>query len=250
METCGRNHASYGRACHFENASVFLGFGIPTAVSRSAGSLPILGKGIVHKDIEMARPAARWLRSYYFARAAFSIAWVAAAFTIGKSTPPIAAVLLVVYPAWDALANFVDARQSGGLSRSPSQSLNVVVSVVTAGAVAIALTHSMNAVLGVFGVWAGLSGILQLVTGLRRWKSLGGQWAMILSGAQSTLAAIFMFKDALAAAAPSITGVAPYAAFGAFYFLVSAVLLTVALGRGGVSFGSPELGAVHERQWR
>src|ERR1700712_4442025 len=101
----------------------------------------------------MTRSAAsHWLRSYYFTRAAFSVAWVAAAFTIGKSMP-IAAVLLVAYPAWDALANFVDARQSGGISRNPSQALNVVVSVVTATAVAVALGHSMNAVLAVFGVW-------------------------------------------------------------------------------------------------
>ncbi|WP_158807779.1 DUF308 domain-containing protein [Beijerinckia sp. L45] len=189
----------------------------------------------------MAPPAAsRWLQTYYFARAAFSVAWVAAAFTIGKNSPPIAAVLLVAYPAWDAFANFVDARQSGGLSRNPPQALNVVVSVVTATAVAIALGHGMNAVLGVFGVWAGLSGLLQLATGLRRWKSLGGQWAMILSGAQSTLAAVFMFKDSFAPAAPSVTHVAPYAGFGAFYFLVSAVLLTVTLRRSGVSFESPD----------
>jgi uncharacterized membrane protein HdeD (DUF308 family) len=198
----------------------------------------------------MTRSAAsHWLRSYYFTRAAFSVAWVAAAFTIGKSMP-IAAVLLVAYPAWDALANFVDARQSGGISRNPSQALNVVVSVVTATAVAIALSHSMNAVLGVFGLWAGLSGILQLATGLGRWKSLGGQWAMILSGAQSALAAIFMFRDAMGAAAPSISRVAPYAGFGAFYFLVSAVLLTIALRRSETSFGSLDVGTVHGKQWR
>jgi hypothetical protein len=250
MNACGRNHAFHGRHATLKTQAFFLELGIPTAVSSRAGSLPILGKGFVHKDIEMARPAAsRWLQSYYFARAAFSVAWVAAAFTIGKSSPPIAALLLVAYPAWDAFANVVDARQSGGLLRNPSQSLNVVVSVVTATAVAIALSHSMNAVLGVFGVWAGLSGILQLATGLRRWTSMGGQWAMILSGAQSALASVFMLKDSFASAAPSITRVAPYAGFGAFYFLVSAVLLTIALRRGSVSFGSDH-GAVHERQWR
>ena len=38
------------------------------------------------------------LRNYYFARAAFSTAWVAAAYTIGASVPAAAAVLLVAYP--------------------------------------------------------------------------------------------------------------------------------------------------------
>ena len=59
----------------------------------------------------------RWLGSYYFLRAGISVAWVAAAFTVGKAMPPAAAALLVAYPAWDAVANVVDARRSGGLER-------------------------------------------------------------------------------------------------------------------------------------
>ena len=173
-----------------------------------------------------------WLKSYYFCRAAFSIAWVAAAFTVGKNIPAVAALLLLVYPAWDAAANYVDAQRNGGLTRNRTQSLNMVVSGVTTLAVAIALGTSMNAVLAVFGVWAVLSGVFQLATGARRWKSHGAQWAMILSGAQSMLAGLFFVKQATGAAVPSITDIAPYAAFGAFYFLVSAVWLTVSELRG------------------
>jgi uncharacterized membrane protein HdeD (DUF308 family) len=33
----------------------------------------------------------------------------------------------------------------------------------------------------VFGVWAILSGLFQLITAVRRWKSHGAQWIMILS---------------------------------------------------------------------
>lgn len=176
-------------------------------------------------------PGNRWLTSYYFARAAFSVVWVAAAFTLGKAMPLAAAVLLVVYPAWDAAANFVDAQRNGGLKQNPTQALNVVVSGVTTGAVAIALGISMNAVLGVFGVWAVLAGIFQLATGVRRWKSVGAQWAMILSGAQSVLAGAFFFKQASAPKTAGITDIAPYAAFGAFYFLVSGLWLTVAEAR-------------------
>jgi hypothetical protein len=50
---------------------------------------------------------------------------------------------------------------------------------------------------------------------------------MILSGAQSALAGTFFFKQAANSATPDITAIAPYAAFGAFYFLVSAIWLTV-----------------------
>jgi uncharacterized membrane protein HdeD (DUF308 family) len=175
--------------------------------------------------------ANRWLKSYYFTRAAVSVVWVAAAFTVGKSMPVVAGVLLLVYPAWDAAANLVDAQRNGGLMRNPTQALNTAVSGIATVAVAIALGMSMNAVLGVFGLWAALSGLLQLATGIRRWKSYGAQWAMILSGAQSVLAGVFFFKQANAPGAPSITDIAPYAAFGAFYFLVSALWLTVSDAR-------------------
>lgn len=84
----------------------------------------------------------------------------------------------------------------------------------------------MNTVLAVFGAWAILAGLLQLATGVRRWKSYGAQWAMILSGAQSALAGGLFIKQSLGTAVPGVTDVAPYAAVGAFYFLVSALLLT------------------------
>ncbi|WP_442581020.1 DUF308 domain-containing protein [Mesorhizobium sp. ASY16-5R] len=168
-----------------------------------------------------------WLKSYYFMRFAVSAVWVALAFTIAKTMPLLAAIMLVAYPAWDALANFVDARRTGGISRNKSQLLNFVVSVLATLAVAIALTNSMNAVLAVYGVWAVLSGLFQPITAVRRWKIIGAQWAMILSGAQSALAGIFFVIMAGGVEDIGITNVAPYAAFGAFYFLVSAVWLTV-----------------------
>ena len=171
--------------------------------------------------------SSHWLKSYYFARAGVSIVWVAAAFTLGSQMPQVAAALLVAYPAWDALANFVDAKRSGGLTQNGSQAFNVGVSAITTMSVAFALGQGMHAVLAVFGVWAILAGLFQLITGVRRWKA-GGQWAMVLSGAQSVLAGAFFVKQATSAAVPGITDIAPYAAFGAFYFLASAIWLTVA----------------------
>lgn len=178
-------------------------------------------------DHSRAPSSNAWLKSYYYLRFAVSAAWVLAAFTVAGIAPPLAAVMLVAYPAWDALANYVDAQRSGGLGRNRSQLLNFAVSILTAIAVAVALGHSMNAVLAVYGVWAAISGAFQLLTALRRWKTNGAQWAMILSGAQSALAGLFFVKMAGGTEAIGIANVAPYAAFGAFYFLVSAVWLSV-----------------------
>lgn len=173
----------------------------------------------------------QWLRSYYFARAAVSLIWIAAAVTAGAANPVAAAVLFIFYPTWDAAANFMDAYRNGGIKRNPSQSVNAVLSLVTTIAIAVALTHSMNAVLGVFGAWAVVSGLLQLATGVRRWKSYGAQWAMILSGAQSALAGAFFIKQATGASPHGIIDVVPYVAFGAFYFLISGIWLVVTAAR-------------------
>ncbi|MFD2056997.1 DUF308 domain-containing protein [Mesorhizobium calcicola] len=178
----------------------------------------------------LVQSSTTWLKSYYFIRFAVSTAWILLAFTLAKAMPPLAAIMLVAYPAWDALANFIDARRTGGLNRNKTQLLNFVVSVITTVAVAVALAKSMNAVLAVFGVWAVLSGLFQLATAIRRWTS-GAQWAMVLSGAQSALAGIFFVKMAGSAATVDVTNIAPYAAFGAFYFFVSAVWLTVSDAR-------------------
>jgi uncharacterized membrane protein HdeD (DUF308 family) len=173
-----------------------------------------------------------WLRSYYFVRALFSIAWIVAA-VLSKGQPAIMALLLVIYPAWDAIANVADARANGGLAANRSQMLNVVASTVMTAVVLIAVMQSNYAVLAVFGLWAILSGLLQLYTGVRRWRSYGAQWVMILSGAQSTLAGGFMISRSVADTMPTILDIAPYVGFGAFYFLLSALWLTVSAYRSG-----------------
>lgn len=169
----------------------------------------------------------RWLTQYYFLRAAFSVVWVALALTIGLHDATVAAALLIVYPAWDAVANYVDAARSGGLGQNRTQAINAFVSVATTAAVVVALQTGMNQVLGVFGAWAILAGLLQLATAIRRWKSYGAQWAMVLSGAQSALAGGFFIAQANMSAPPSISNIAGYAGVGALYFFISAVWLFV-----------------------
>ena len=171
-----------------------------------------------------------WLRSYYLGRAIFSIAWVAAAVLFSGQAGPTA-FLLVIYPAWDGVANLADARVNGGLIANPPQALNVAVSAIATIGVIVAVGHSSYAVLAVFGGWAILAGVLQLVTGFRRWRHYGAQWAMILSGAQSALAGGYMISQSTGTVAPTILDVAPYAGFGAFYFLLSAIWLVATARR-------------------
>lgn len=186
---------------------------------------------MTHHDVDLDTVTPTDLTRYYLARGLVASGWVTLALAIGRSNAAASAALLVAYPAWDALANWFDARGSGGLRANPSQALNAAVSLAAAVAVAGALQSGMNAVLAVFGIWAALAGLAQLVTGIRRWRTFGAQWAMILSGAQSTLAGVIFVVRAGGNEVPSIADLAPYAAFGAFYFLVSAVWLMVAARR-------------------
>ncbi|RYG89237.1 MAG: DUF308 domain-containing protein [Alphaproteobacteria bacterium] len=171
-----------------------------------------------------------WLKRYYFARAGFSIAWIAAVLGLVPGFPGLAAALLTLYPAWDALASLVDGHRSGGIAASRSQAINAIVSLAVAGAIAVTLPD-MHRVLAVFGAWAILSGLLQLTAALKRWKTNGAQWAMVLSGAQSALAGAVFVYQASAPAEPTIATVVGYAGFGAFYFLVSALTLSVRIAR-------------------
>jgi len=165
------------------------------------------------------------LRNFYFLRAGVALVWVALAFLLASAPSPVAGLLLVLYPAWDALANVIDARRSGGLQANPGQKFNALTSIVTAVcmATAFALRGNAGAVL-VFGAWALLAGLFQLAVGIGR-RKLGGQAFMIISGAQSALAGVIFIKRSFGIA-PGIAQLAPYAAFGCLYFLLSALWLT------------------------
>jgi uncharacterized membrane protein HdeD (DUF308 family) len=178
--------------------------------------------------------ADRWLTRYYTGRALFSAAWVALAFAVGRTASPIAVALIIAYPLWDGLANYLDAHRNGGLRANPTQLLNTVVSAAVTLAVTLAVPHGFHAVVSVIGVWATLAGLLQLATAVRRWRNADAQWPMILSGAQSGLAGVFMVKRAgNASLTLGVADVAPYAVFGALYFAIAAVVLVVRRGRAG-----------------
>jgi len=171
-----------------------------------------------------ADETAKSLRTLYFVRAAFSITWVILVALLAKTSFGIASALLIIYPAWDVFGTFLDIRANHGhISKTP-QYINVAISTITTLAVGLALQKGVPEALMVFGTWAILTGLIQLILGLRRRKSLGGQWPMIISGGQSILGGssfILLAHDPTT----GITSLVGYAAFGAFYYLLAAFRL-------------------------
>jgi uncharacterized membrane protein HdeD (DUF308 family) len=177
---------------------------------------------------------ARALRRLYLTRAAFSVTWVILITVFAEKSWAFASALLIIYPAWDVAGTLLDIRANqNGPSKTP-QYVNAVISAATALAVGLALQAGVPQALMVFGAWAVLTGLIQLVLGLRRRKVLGGQWPMIVSGGQSVIAGISFI---VLAHDPTmgITSLAGYAAFGAFYYLLSAFRLSGKVKSGAAS---------------
>lgn len=168
---------------------------------------------------------AKSLRKLYFTRAGFSIIWVILIALFAKTSTTAAYVLLIIYPAWGVLGTLLDIRANNNSSSKMPQYVNAAISTITTIAVGLALQKGVPEALIVFGIWAIGTGLIQLILGLRRRKSLGGQWPMIISGAQSMLGGtsfILLAHDPT----KGITSLAGYAAFGAFYYLLAAFRLS------------------------
>ncbi len=133
---------------------------------------------------------AQALRNLYLIRAAFSALWVTAMFLVGTLTPAIGAWLLVIYPAWDAVATLIELRLQADTRVQFAQYLNLASSVLATIAFGIALYSDLPTQITIFGIWALVAGLLQLVVGLARRRQLSGQWAIIASGAQSSVAGV------------------------------------------------------------
>ena len=174
------------------------------------------------------------LRQLYFTRVAFSVTWVILVILLAKTSFTIASMLLIIYPAWDVIGTFLDIRANRNIPAKTPQYVNATISMITTAAVAVALQKGVPEALIVFGAWAILTGLIQLILGVRRRKSLGGQWPMILSGGQSTIAGISFI---LMAHDPSmgIVNLAGYSAFGAFYYLLAALSLSKTIRRGAAT---------------
>lgn len=175
----------------------------------------------------------RSLRNLYFTRFAFAIIWVGSMFaTAAKNTEPNAllTVLLIIYPAFDAAAVLWQLRADPDKQRSKAAEwTNVVVSVAIAVVLGITSSMTISGALAVWGVWAIVSGIPQLIAAIRNRHS-GGQVAQMLSGGISVLAGVGFLTQSIQGNG-AMTGAAGYATLGAIFFLVSAVRLSMKLRR-------------------
>jgi hypothetical protein len=175
----------------------------------------------------------RSLRSLHLVRAAFSVTWAALVVTTSASLTPadrptlLAALLLVSYPLWDVIATAVEGRtvDAGAVHRGGSTA-NIAGGLAAAVAIAIGLIDTIATAMLVFGAWALLAGALQLAVAIRRRASVGAQWPMLISGGLSVLAGATIAAMSTASTS-GLSTIAGYAAFGAFWFLVSAAALTL-----------------------
>ncbi|MEU9881329.1 DUF308 domain-containing protein [Streptomyces phaeochromogenes] len=173
------------------------------------------------------------LRSLHLIRVAFSLVWVALVATTSASlvSPDkptvIAAVLLVVYPLWDAIATALERRMAATTgSTDRVGTLNMALGLATTAGMIIAVFSTIGTALLVFGVWALLSGAIQLAVAIRRRRTVGAQWPMLISGGLSVLAGA-NFAAMSTSATSNLSTIAGYSAFGAFWFLVSAITLSI-----------------------
>ena len=176
--------------------------------------------------------SARSLRNLYFVRTVFQAIWAAAVLATASTQPHIASILLIAYPVWDVACTLYDLRTSRPAERArTSQVINALLGSATALGIALTVFSQPAYSIAIFGAWAFGAGLLQLVAGLIRRKQLGGQWAMILSGAQSTAAGIAFVLGGLGGKLHA-RDMGGYAIFGAIYFMIGGILLIRKLSQG------------------
>jgi uncharacterized membrane protein HdeD (DUF308 family) len=181
--------------------------------------------------------ASRTTGRLYLVRAVIAVVWAglfaAALSSTGTLTadsvlPGFAVALLILYPVIDLVASLLDVRTqqaAGNPSAVKTQLINAAISTVAAVALAVAAADGPASVLRVFGAWAVLTGLIQLVLAItRRRRGTAGQWPMILSGAQSALIGTTFLLAATKTEIP-LGNLNGYPVGGAFYYLISAFLL-------------------------
>ncbi|GAB3745512.1 membrane protein [Amycolatopsis oliviviridis] len=163
------------------------------------------------------------LRRLYFVRFGFALVWAGLLFTSASKLGPVSVALLVLYPLFDVAAALVDLRSSQGAKPPLGLYVNIAISGIAGIGLAVAVTSGIPAVLRVWGAWAIVSGLVQLAVGIGR-RKMGGQGAMIASGAISAVAGTTFVLQAAQPGA-SLVNLAGYAALGGLFFLVSAIRL-------------------------
>jgi uncharacterized membrane protein HdeD (DUF308 family) len=166
------------------------------------------------------------LRNLYFTRTVVQLLWAGIVLAEAVSNPTLAAALLIFYPLWDVACTIYDLRAaSRSVSGRPTaQYVNVVLGILAAIGIFLTVFKSPQQAVVTFGAWACAAGLAQLAVGIFRRREFGGQWAMILSGLQSTAAGLAFIVGALHGKT-HIKDLGGYAIFGGVYFLVAGFLL-------------------------
>jgi len=163
----------------------------------------------------------------YVIRGLVAIAWAAVFAAVSDSLTTgvtvAAGILVVIYPLIDVAASLIDARSQRGSARRVLLT-GAAVSAVAAAALAVAATGTVADVLAVFGVWAIVSGVAQVVVALRRRSQSGTQWPMLLAGIGSVGFGT-AFVLASTGTDPMLSMLVIYAAGGGIDFVVQAWLL-------------------------
>lgn len=168
-------------------------------------------------------PAGREQVPLLLARVLVAVVWAAVVVVVAPGIGWGAAVLLALYPLADVVLVAVDARRSGSTARVGLLA-NAALGALAALALVVAATQDVPSVLRVWGAWAVLAGLGQLVVALSRRRVRRGQWPLVVSGGLSCLVGV-AFVVMAAGPAPVLTPVAGYALAGAVFALVGLLRL-------------------------
>ncbi len=174
--------------------------------------------------MSIERIYAQSLRNLYFTRTVVQLVWAGIILATAVANPPLAAGFLILYPLWDVACTLYDLRTSAETDSPTARYVNVALGVLAALGIALTVFRSPQQAVVTFGAWAFAAGLAQLAVGISRRREFGGQWAMILSGLQSTAAGIAFVSGALHGTR-HIKDLGGYAIFGGVYFLIAGILL-------------------------
>jgi uncharacterized membrane protein HdeD (DUF308 family) len=163
------------------------------------------------------------LRRLYFVRFGFALVWAGLLVTTASSLSAVGLALLVLYPLFDVAAVIADLRSAK--DARAGLYVNIAISLLAAAGLVVAASSGIPGILRVWGSWAIVSGLAQLVVGVLR-RGMGGQWPMIVSGAISVVAGTSFILQSTQDGA-TLVSLAGYALFGGIFFLVSALRLRI-----------------------
>jgi uncharacterized membrane protein HdeD (DUF308 family) len=159
-------------------------------------------------------------------RALFALLWAAAlVIAVGGHMPSTdadlsigVAAFLASYPLIDVVASLIGSASDAASARV--QRVNAGISALAVLAIGItAFASTAGATLVAFGLWAAVSGAIQLALAIHRRRTGGRQLPMIVSGGLSTIAGI-SFIAASGMDEAKLTTVGGYMALGALLYLL------------------------------